>query len=106
MPWSRSICKPGGSSWAATPRTCSPRPVDSATTPPCEDAVNLGWKLAATLRGCGGPGLLASYEPERRPVAVGNTTLARTFAESLGSRQAEPELETDTPAGARPRSGR
>jgi 2-polyprenyl-6-methoxyphenol hydroxylase-like FAD-dependent oxidoreductase len=33
------------------------------------DAVNLGWKLAATLQGWAGPELLASYEPERRPIA-------------------------------------
>jgi len=33
------------------------------------DAVNLGWKLAATLQGWAGTDLLASYEPERRPVA-------------------------------------
>ncbi len=33
-----------------------------------EDAANLGWKLAATLQGWGGPGLLASYDAERRPV--------------------------------------
>ena len=32
------------------------------------DAVDLGWKLAATLRGWGGPALLESYEAERRPV--------------------------------------
>src|SRR5262249_25664761 len=32
------------------------------------DAVNLGWKLAAVLQGWGGPGLLDTYEPERRPV--------------------------------------
>jgi 2-polyprenyl-6-methoxyphenol hydroxylase-like FAD-dependent oxidoreductase len=34
------------------------------------DAVNIGWKLAAVLAGWGGPGLLASYEQERRPVAA------------------------------------
>ena len=33
-----------------------------------EDAVNLGWKLAATLDGHGGEQLLDSYEAERRPV--------------------------------------
>jgi 2-polyprenyl-6-methoxyphenol hydroxylase-like FAD-dependent oxidoreductase len=33
------------------------------------DAVNIGWKLAAVLRGWAGPGLLASYEVERRGVA-------------------------------------
>jgi hypothetical protein len=33
-----------------------------------EDAVNLGWKLAATLQGWGGEALLNSYDAERRPV--------------------------------------
>src|SRR5206468_7647942 len=33
-----------------------------------EDAVNLGWKLAARLQGWGGDALLASYDEERRPV--------------------------------------
>ena len=32
------------------------------------DAVDLGWKLAASLDGWAGPGLLASYEAERRPL--------------------------------------
>ena len=36
-----------------------------------EDAVNLGWKLAAVLHGWGGPGLLDSYTSERRPVFAG-----------------------------------
>jgi 2-polyprenyl-6-methoxyphenol hydroxylase-like FAD-dependent oxidoreductase len=34
-----------------------------------QDAVNLGWKLAATVRGWAPPGLLDSYDGERRPVA-------------------------------------
>jgi 2-polyprenyl-6-methoxyphenol hydroxylase-like FAD-dependent oxidoreductase len=33
-----------------------------------EDAVNLGWKLAAVLQGWGGPALLQSYSDERRPI--------------------------------------
>jgi 4-hydroxyisophthalate hydroxylase len=33
-----------------------------------EDAVNLGWKLAARLQGWGGDGLLNSYSAERQPV--------------------------------------
>ena len=32
------------------------------------DAVDLGWKLAASLDGWAGPGLLDSYEAERRPL--------------------------------------
>ncbi|HEY5712801.1 MAG TPA: FAD-dependent monooxygenase [Allosphingosinicella sp.] len=31
------------------------------------DSVDLGWKMAATLQGWGGPTLLDSYEAERRP---------------------------------------
>ena len=34
-----------------------------------QDAHNLAWKLAAVLSGAAGPGLLASYEQERLPVA-------------------------------------
>ncbi|GAA0451446.1 FAD-dependent oxidoreductase [Actinoplanes capillaceus] len=34
-----------------------------------QDAVNLGWKLAATVRGWAPEGLLDTYETERRPVA-------------------------------------
>lgn len=36
------------------------------------DAVDLGWKLDAVLRGWGGDHLLDSYEPERQPVARRN----------------------------------
>jgi len=32
------------------------------------DAVALGWTLAATMNGWGGPGLLTAYEAERRPI--------------------------------------
>lgn len=35
-----------------------------------EDAVNLGWKLAAVLQGWGGSRLLDSYTQERRPIFV------------------------------------
>ncbi len=41
-----------------------------------EEAVNLGWKLAALAEGWGGPALLASYEIERQPIAVRNVGLA------------------------------
>lgn len=36
------------------------------------DADDLAWKLAGTIAGWGGPGLLGSYEPERRRVGVRN----------------------------------
>ena len=45
-----------------------------------EEAVNLAWKLHAVLAGWGGADLVASYEPERRPIALRNVALAtRTF---------------------------
>ncbi|MER5641676.1 FAD-dependent monooxygenase [Kitasatospora sp. NPDC002227] len=49
-----------------------------------QDAHNLVWKLAAVLGGWAGPGLLASYEQERRPVAV--ATAARAAARSAEHR--------------------
>ena len=49
------------------------------------DAIDLGWKLAATLQGWGGPKLLASYEAERRPVGKRNVAASR-YA-SLGRRK-------------------
>ncbi len=36
------------------------------------DAVDLGWKLATAVKGFAAPGLLASYESERRPVGYRN----------------------------------
>jgi 2-polyprenyl-6-methoxyphenol hydroxylase-like FAD-dependent oxidoreductase len=36
------------------------------------DAIDLGWKLAAVAHGFGGPGLLASYDAERRPIGRRN----------------------------------
>ena len=68
-----------------------------------EDAVNLGWKLAAVLQGNGGGALLDSYEAERRPLAVRNTGYARGFADSMGLYFAPDEIEDDTPAGEKAR---
>ena len=67
-----------------------------------EDAVNLGWKLAAVLKGQAAPRLLESYEAERRPLALRNTGYAKGFADSLGI-EPPPEIEDETPAGAQAR---
>jgi hypothetical protein len=64
-----------------------------------EDAVNLGWKLAAAIKGAAGPLLLDSYELERRPAAVRNTGHARSFAESLGRLRPAQGLEDEGPLG-------
>jgi 2-polyprenyl-6-methoxyphenol hydroxylase-like FAD-dependent oxidoreductase len=72
-----------------------------------EDAVNLGWKLAAVIKGTASEKLLASYEAERRPLALRNTAYAKGFADSLGNYVPPREIEDDTPAGeaARRRAG-
>ncbi|GAA3392500.1 FAD-dependent monooxygenase [Cryptosporangium minutisporangium] len=59
------------------------------------DAVNLGWKLAAVLRGWASEGLLDSYQAERRPVA------ARTI-DAAGSQEAflAPALKREIAGGA------
>lgn len=46
-----------------------------------QDAHNLAWKLAAVLGGWAGPGLLESYDLERRPVA--EATSARASSRSV-----------------------
>jgi hypothetical protein len=70
------------------------------------DAIDLAWKLAGTLQGWGGPGLLASYEAERRQVGEHNVQASR-FA-TLGRRKWrsmwKPNIRDDTPAGAQTRA--
>ena len=69
-----------------------------------EDAVNLGWKLAAVINGQAQPQLLDSYELERKPLAIRNTSYARQFADSIGLFDADPALEAATTEGAHARS--
>ena len=64
-----------------------------------EDAVNLGWKLAACVAGQARAALLDSYEAERRPLAKRNTGYAKGFADSLGRFEPVPEIEDDSAAG-------
>jgi 2-polyprenyl-6-methoxyphenol hydroxylase-like FAD-dependent oxidoreductase len=65
------------------------------------DAIDLAWKLAATLQGWGGPNLLASYEAERRQIGDRNVGASR-YA-SIGRRKwrsmYRPDIRDDTPAG-------
>ena len=64
------------------------------------DAVNLGWKLAAVLKGQAEPALLDTYEQERRPIGLRNTAYAREFADSVGLFEVTPALEADDAMGA------
>jgi 2-polyprenyl-6-methoxyphenol hydroxylase-like FAD-dependent oxidoreductase len=65
------------------------------------DAVDLWWKLAGTLQGWGGPGLLPGYEAERRPVGLRNTSASRYATEGQRTWRAAVRsyLGEDTPEG-------
>ncbi len=64
-----------------------------------DDAANLAWKLAAVLQGWGGSNLLASYEAERKPIAVRNTGAARQLSKNIGDIVVPAEIEDASAAG-------
>jgi hypothetical protein len=59
------------------------------------DAVDLGWKIAATLEGWGGPDLLDTYEEERRPVHEWAISEAVANYATIGNQLARPGLEDE-----------
>jgi len=64
-----------------------------------QDIVDLSWKLEAVLRGWGGERLMASYEAERRPVAIRTVTASTENLKRMLSTRSErpppPELFQD-----------
>ncbi|GLS98906.1 monooxygenase [Sphingobium jiangsuense] len=67
------------------------------------DGVDLGWKIAATLQGWGGAGLLASYEAERRFAHEYVLDEAESNHSLNPNRLFRPEMEAMTPAGEQAR---
>ncbi len=63
------------------------------------DAVDLGWKLAATIQGWGGPVLLDSYQQERRPVHERVIAEAGINYATVGNNLVRPGIEDAGPAG-------
>ncbi len=65
------------------------------------DAIDLAWKLAATLNGWGGPKLLPSYEAERRPIGARNVKAsgAGTAGRATWRALVRPGIDEDTPEG-------
>jgi len=65
------------------------------------DAFDLAWKLAGTVKGWGGPGLLDGYERERRPIGIRNVAAAGWAAEGVPIWRAlvTPAVYDDTPEG-------
>jgi hypothetical protein len=70
------------------------------------DAIDLSWKLAAALRGWGGPKLLASYEIERRQVGARNVEASRHASRGRRAWRAafKPNIRDRTPEGAETRA--
>jgi hypothetical protein len=66
------------------------------------DAIDLSWKLAATLAGWGGPALLKSYEIERRQIGDRNVGASRyaTIGRRKWRAMWRPDIAEDSPAGA------
>jgi 2-polyprenyl-6-methoxyphenol hydroxylase-like FAD-dependent oxidoreductase len=64
------------------------------------DAVDLTWKLAATLEGWGGEHLLDSYARERQPVGARNVAEASGNLRRMISVAGHPDIADDTPEGA------
>jgi 2-polyprenyl-6-methoxyphenol hydroxylase-like FAD-dependent oxidoreductase len=64
-----------------------------------DDAANLAWKLAAVIHGWGGAQLLGSYETERLPIAIRNTSAARMLAKSVQAVQIGADIEDPGSAG-------
>jgi hypothetical protein len=65
------------------------------------DAIDLSWKLAAMLNGCGGPNLLKSYEIERRQIGERNVGASRyaTIGRRKWRSMWRPNIRDDTPEG-------
>ena len=66
------------------------------------DAMDLSWKLAGTLAGWGGQGLLDAYERERRPIGARNVAASKRKSEErwVWRNAWEPNITDDTPEGA------
>jgi 2-polyprenyl-6-methoxyphenol hydroxylase-like FAD-dependent oxidoreductase len=67
------------------------------------DAADLGWKLAATLQGWGGPRLLGTYETERKPMHQRVIREAVENYELVGDRLARDRIEEPGAEGDRVR---
>ena len=65
------------------------------------DAVDLGWKLAATFDGWAGSELLDSYDLERRPVAVRNVSGASDLRGADDHFHLPENIDADTEEGLR-----
>lgn len=68
-----------------------------------EDAISLGWMLAAALKGWAAPALLDAYEIERRPIGEQVSRAARQLFANQQAVKLPDALEADGAAGERAR---
>jgi 2-polyprenyl-6-methoxyphenol hydroxylase-like FAD-dependent oxidoreductase len=69
-----------------------------------DDVANLAWKLAAVEAGWGGPALLASYDEERRPIALRNARAASEIADLIANVDIPLDIEAADASGAEARA--
>lgn len=69
-----------------------------------DDSVNLGWKLAAVIQGWAPPELLETYETERRPIGVRNTSASGDYANKIGKLSFADWVDEDSERGAAARA--
>lgn len=65
-----------------------------------DDVANLAWKLAAVIRRFGDPGIIDTYEQERRPAALRNMAFSTEVADVIGSVSVPPDVDEPTRAAA------
>jgi 2-polyprenyl-6-methoxyphenol hydroxylase-like FAD-dependent oxidoreductase len=64
-----------------------------------QDAFDLGWKLAASLQGWGGPALLDSYDRERRPACARAVEMSLSNHRRLRAPHRRRDLRADAGGG-------
>jgi 2-polyprenyl-6-methoxyphenol hydroxylase-like FAD-dependent oxidoreductase len=67
------------------------------------DVVDIGWKLSAMLAGWGGAQLMASYEAERRQVALRNVRQSTENHLRIAQMKIDPAITEDSAAGTQAR---
>ena len=68
-----------------------------------DDVANLGWKLSAVIQGWAPDKILETYETERRPIGVRNTSASGDYANTIGSLEFPEFIDEDSPRGAKAR---
>ena len=70
-----------------------------------DDAANLAWKLAAVCHGWASPGLLDTYEAERRPIGIRHTDASGDYANKIAALSFPDYVDEDSDRGAEARAG-